>query len=63
MSILTYYTLMYFLVGTVVGFFLELAVVTVGNQLRWGERIWVIILWPIMALTFVFNFIKSIFHE
>ena len=54
---------MYFLAGTVIGFFLELAVVTAGNQLRWGERIWVITLWPIMALTFIFNFIKSIFHE
>tara|TARA_R100001509_G_scaffold40520_1_gene21704 strand:- start:101 stop:280 length:180 start_codon:yes stop_codon:yes gene_type:complete len=56
---LTYYTLIYFLAGTVTGFFMELAVVSTGNNLSWGERVSMITFWPIMVLTFVINFFRG----
>ena len=62
MNILTYYTLIYFLIGTVAGFFMEWAVIVTGGQLSWGERISMIIFWPIMVLAFIVNFIRGFFQ-
>jgi len=62
MSLLTYYTLIYFLIGTTIGFFLEFIMVTTGENIKWGERIIMITLWPIMAITFTWNFIKGLFE-
>ena len=62
MSLLTYYTLIYFLIGTVIGFFLEFAMVTTGENIKWGERITMITLWPIMGIAFIWNFIKGFFE-
>tara|TARA_R110001592_G_scaffold114335_1_gene314085 strand:+ start:1125 stop:1310 length:186 start_codon:yes stop_codon:yes gene_type:complete len=61
MSLLTYYTLIYFLIGTIIGFFLEFAMVTTGENIKWGERIIMVTLWPIMGVTFIWNFIKGLF--
>ena len=59
MSLLTYYTLIYFLIGTIIGFFLEFVMVATGENVKWGERIVMITLWPIMGVTFIWNLIKE----
>tara|TARA_B100001564_G_C20104997_1_gene430943 strand:+ start:193 stop:369 length:177 start_codon:yes stop_codon:yes gene_type:complete len=53
--------LYYLLVGTAVAFFLELVVRAVDFQVSVGERAVLIILWPIMLLVFLFNFIRGLF--
>jgi hypothetical protein len=55
--------LYYLLVGTIVGFFLEKAVVATGNHLSLLERASVIILWPIMLAIFIFYFFKGMSDE
>jgi len=62
MSLLTYYTLIYFLIGTIIGFFLEFVMVATGENVEWGERITMITLWPIMGIAFIWNFIKGFFE-
>lgn len=54
-------TIYYLLIGTIVGFLLEATVRAVGEYFSWGERASVIILWPIMFITFMYNFIKGMF--
>ena len=51
--------LYYLLAGTVVGFFLEKAVVSTGESLGGVERASVIILWPIMLTIFVYYFLTA----
>ena len=55
--------LYYLLVGTVVGFFLERAVVATGNHLSLLERASVITLWPIMLVVFIVYFFKGMSDE
>ena len=52
--------LIYFLVGTLIGFFLEAIVRWTGNELTGFERVLMITLWPISCLMFVWNFIKEL---
>ena len=56
-----YYVLIYLLIGTGVGFVLESAVRWNGENVNGWERFSLITTWPIMAFTFIFNFIKGFF--
>ena len=51
----------YLLVGTIVGFCLEGITRATGQNLNGAERFWLIVLWPIMLVTFTFNFIVGLF--
>ena len=61
MSLMTYYTLIYLLAGTVVGFCLESIVRFTDQNVTMGERIQLILLWPVMVLIFIVNFIRGFF--
>ena len=62
MSLLIEYILYYLLVGTGVGFFIDIVIRWIGDEVKWGERIIMITLWPIMGITFIWNFIKGLFE-
>ena len=51
----------YLLVGTIVGFCLEGITRATGQNLNGAERFWLIVLWPIMLVTFIFNVIVGFF--
>lgn len=59
MSSLNYHTLIYFLIGTIIAFFIELAMVSTGEKVGWRERAIMVILWPLVGIIFVWNFIKE----
>jgi len=63
MNPITYYSIIYFLAGTVIGFLIELVVVSVGEEFNYKERIATITLWPFMLLTFIVYFIKGFFDR
>jgi len=50
----------YLLVGVVIGFLLEHTIRWTGNSVSFGERLWMITLWPIMIVVFVVYFIKGL---
>ncbi len=62
MSLTAYYILIYLLAGTVVGFCLESIVRWTDQEVTMGERFSLIVLWPIMFITFVINFIRGFFQ-
>ena len=49
----------YLLVGTILGFLIEHIIRWTGENVDHQERIWLIILWPIMLLVFIFNLLKG----
>lgn len=49
--------------GSIVGFFIELMVVSTGEKFSGGERAANIALWPIMVLIFIVSFIKGFFDQ
>ena len=53
--------LLYLLIGVGVSFLLEYVVRWTGDEVKMGERVVMITLWPIMAVYFVYNFIKGFF--
>ena len=53
----------YLLVGVVVGFLLELAIRKFDFKIDNSERFIMIGLWPLMALVFVYNFLKGYFKK
>lgn len=53
--------LYYLLAGTAVAFVLEVVVRAAGFGVSLGERTALIILWPLMLLVFLFNFIRGLF--
>jgi hypothetical protein len=55
--------LYYMLAGTAVAFLLETTVRNIGETVSWGERIVLIILWPIMLVWFLYNFFKGFFGK
>ena len=61
MNIITYYILIYLLIGTGVGFILESMVRWSGEDVEKGERISLIVFWPFMVINFVYNFVKEFF--
>lgn len=63
LSLTQYYTLIYLLAGTVVGFCLESIVRWTNQDVSMGERISLIVLWPLMALIFIVNFIRGFFND
>jgi hypothetical protein len=54
--------LYYLLAGTAVGFLLETAVRATNQPVTWGERISLIVLWPVMLAWFIINFIRGFFR-
>ncbi len=53
----------YLLVGVVVGFLLELAIRKFNFEIDNSERLVMIGLWPLMAVIFVYNFLKGYFKK
>ena len=52
----------YLLVGLVIALCLELFIRAIGEEVGHLERIQLIVAWPLMALVFVYNFIKGLFN-
>ena len=52
---------LYLLAGTFVGLMLERSVRKNGDYVSGGERLWIIIMWPIMGSIFLFYFIRAFF--
>ena len=50
----------YLLVGTILGFLIESVIRNTGSNVDYQERIWLIILWPLMLVIFVIYFIKGL---
>ena len=50
----------YLLIGVIIGFALEHVIRWVGEDVSHIERFMMIVLWPIMTLVFIFNFIKGL---
>jgi len=53
----------YLLTGTVLGFLIELVVRNTGYGVDRQERIWLIVLWPLMLIIFIIYFIKGLFED
>jgi flagellar biosynthesis protein FliQ len=49
----------YLLIGLVVAFLLEHLIRWANETVTFGERLWSIILWPIMVVVFIYNYIKG----
>ena len=49
----------YFLIGVIIGAFLEGAIVKAGYPMEWSDRFWVILGWPLASAIFIVNFIKG----
>jgi hypothetical protein len=59
---ITYYILVYLLIGTGVGFILESIIRWSNQDVSNGERTSFIVFWPLMIVTFMYNFIKGFFE-
>jgi len=53
----------YLLAGTVLGFLIESVVRNTGHDVDRQERIWLIVLWPLMLIIFIIYFIKGLFED
>jgi len=62
LSLFQYYALIYLLAGTFIGFCLESAVRWTNQEVSMSERFQLILLWPIMGLIFIINFIRGFFQ-
>lgn len=62
LSLTKYYILIYLLAGTFVGFCLESIVRWTNQDVSMSERIQLIVLWPIMSLIFIVQFIRGFFQ-
>lgn len=51
----------YLLVGTIVSFLLENTIRSAQMDVTFGERLWMITLWPVMVVVFIYNFFKGFF--
>ena len=49
----------YLLVGTIVSFLLEHIIRSAQMDVTFGERLWMITLWPVTVVVFIYNFIKG----
>lgn len=63
LSLFQYYALIYLLAGTFVGFCLESIMRWTNQDVSMGERIQLILLWPIMASIFIIQFIRGFFEK
>jgi hypothetical protein len=57
------YIAYYGLLGVIIGFFMEKAIISSEQTVKWQERFWLITLWPIMLVIFIFHFIKALFDK
>ena len=55
---LTFYAT-YLLIGTIVGFLLEITIRNTGNEVTGRERLSLICGWPVMGMVFIYHFIKG----
>jgi len=53
----------YLLAGTVLGFLIESVVRNTNHDVDYQERIWLIVLWPLMLIIFIIYFIKGLFED
>jgi high-affinity Fe2+/Pb2+ permease len=57
------FALFYLLSGIIVAFTLESVLRWLGNNISGIERFYLIVLWPVMLISVVFYFIKSLFED
>ena len=50
----------YLLAGVIIGFLIEHVIRWAGDNVDFGERIQMIMLWPIVLVVFVYHFIKGL---
>jgi len=55
------YIAYYGLLGVIIGFLLEQSITSSGEIIKWQERFWLLVLWPIMLFIFIYHFIKTLF--
>lgn len=53
----------YLLAGVIIAFLLEYIIRIMGNDVSGKERYSMIVLWPIMAIVFIYYFIKGILED
>jgi len=53
----------YFLIGVIIGAFLESAIVKAGYPMEWSDRFWVVLGWPLASAIFIYHFIKGYFNR
>ncbi len=53
----------YLLSGIIIAFTLESILRWLGNTVRGIERLYLVVLWPVMLISVVFYFIKSLFED
>jgi hypothetical protein len=53
--------LYYFIIGCIVGMFLETTIRLNNENVNNIERLWLVVLWPLMISIFIFYFIKHLF--
>jgi hypothetical protein len=53
----------YLLVGVIISLGIELVVRGTGYEVSHAERLLMIITWPVMAVIFIWNFIKGYFGK
>tara|TARA_B100000900_G_scaffold336905_1_gene298758 strand:- start:1318 stop:1506 length:189 start_codon:yes stop_codon:yes gene_type:complete len=55
------YILYYLLFGTLIGLWIEHRImVDDWGKVSWGERLYIVTLWPLMVGSFIYHFIKEI---
>ena len=50
----------YLLIGLVISFGIEHVIRWTEQDVTFSERIWMITLWPFMAIVFIYNFFKGL---
>jgi hypothetical protein len=53
----------YFLIGIIIGAFLESVIVKAGYPMEWSDRFWVVLGWPLVSTIFIYNFIKGFLNK
>ena len=53
----------YFLIGIIIGAFLESVIVKTGYPMEWSDRFWVVLGWPLASTIFIYNFIKGFLNK
>ena len=60
MTPLIFNTLLYLLIGTIVGFFIELSIRMNRDSISGGGRIALIALWPIMLVFYIYHVVRGL---
>jgi len=56
------YILYYLIAGLLFSFWIERMTVVDGGSVSWKERVSLIVLWPLMVITFIYHFVKAFFE-